>query len=255
MNSFFGIKKFKKAIWRFIPNRFHLKLKLIYMLVTGNYDKEMVLVSKLLKGKRRFIDIGANQGIYSLYFASTFKEVNAFEPVKEITKFLKYSNKVNIQRHHEALSNSVGEQIIEIPKFKSESLISLSSLSYSGELPTVKRTVNILSLDYFGFKDVDLIKIDVEGHEDFVVEGALETIKRCKPFLIIEIELRHRAKDIDFLVERLKNLNYKCFFCRNKKKLIPYENFKADVDQNIELFGKDIQSKCQYINNFIFIPH
>ena len=83
----------------------------------------------------------------------------------------------------------------------------------------------------------------------------METIKRCKPFLIIEIELRHRAKDIDFLVERLKNLNYKCFFCRNKKKLIPYENFKADVDQNIELFGKDIQSKCQYINNFIFIPH
>ena len=42
MNSFFGIKKFKKAIWHFIPNRFHLKLKLIYMLVTGNYDKEMV---------------------------------------------------------------------------------------------------------------------------------------------------------------------------------------------------------------------
>ena len=121
-------------------------------------------------------------------------------------------------------------------------------------MPTIKRNINTLNLDHFCYEDVDLIKIDVEGHEDFVINGALETIKRCKPFLIIEIELRHRKKHIDYLVKLLKNLNYKCFYCRNQKKLIPYKHFKPDVDQNIEVFGKVIQSKCQYINNFIFIP-
>ena len=85
MNSFFWNKNIKKKFWLLIPLRFHLKLKLIYMLLTGNFDREMILVSKLLIKKRRFIDIGANQGIYSLYFSSVFKLINAFEPVKEVT--------------------------------------------------------------------------------------------------------------------------------------------------------------------------
>tara|TARA_B100000212_G_C27371645_1_gene532849 strand:+ start:1100 stop:1861 length:762 start_codon:yes stop_codon:yes gene_type:complete len=248
------LKKIKEKFWRLIPFRFHLKLKLIYMLLTGNYDKEMVLVSKLLTKKRRFIDIGANQGIYSLYFSSVFKLINTFEPVKEVTSLLQFTNKKNIQIHHVALTDSIGERIIEIPKKMNELLISRSSLSYCGAMPTIKRNINTLNLDHFCYEDVDLIKIDVEGHEDFVINGALETIKRCKPFLIIEIELRHRKKHIDYLVKLLENLHYKCFYCRNQKKLIPYKYFKPDVDQNIELFGKEIQSKCQYINNFIFIP-
>ena len=62
----------KKLIWRFIPKRFHLLLKMQYMLLTGNFDKEMVLIDSILMNKRRFIGIGANQGIYSLYFSKYF---------------------------------------------------------------------------------------------------------------------------------------------------------------------------------------
>ncbi len=42
------------------------------------------------------------------------------------------------------------------------------------------------TLDSFELKDVDFIKIDTEGYELYVVKGAEETIKRCKPTMIVE---------------------------------------------------------------------
>ena len=41
-------------------------------------------------------------------------------------------------------------------------------------------------LDSFKFSDVDFIKIDCEGYEHRVVRGAVETIKRCTPVIIVE---------------------------------------------------------------------
>ncbi len=42
------------------------------------------------------------------------------------------------------------------------------------------------TLDSFGFEGVDFIKIDCEGYELFVIRGAEETIKRCKPIMVVE---------------------------------------------------------------------
>jgi len=50
------------------------------------------------------------------------------------------------------------------------------------------QTAEMRTLDSFGFEDVDIIKIDVEGSELFVIEGAVETIKKYQP--IVQVELR-----------------------------------------------------------------
>jgi FkbM family methyltransferase len=42
------------------------------------------------------------------------------------------------------------------------------------------------TIDSFEFQDITLMKIDVELHEPFVLEGAQETLQRCKPTLMIE---------------------------------------------------------------------
>ena len=44
----------------------------------------------------------------------------------------------------------------------------------------------IRTLDEFEFDDVDFIKIDTEGYETFVIKGAMETLMRCKPVIVVE---------------------------------------------------------------------
>jgi hypothetical protein len=49
-----------------------------------------------------------------------------------------------------------------------------------------KITVDTRALDSFRFEQVDYIKIDVEGHEMAVLEGARDTLGRCRPWLVVE---------------------------------------------------------------------
>ena len=60
---------------------------------------------------------------------------------------------------------------------------------------------------------------------------AIKTITRCKPILLIEIELRHRNYPISDLVDKVLALDYKCFFYK-KQKLVPFDLFNIETDQN-----------------------
>jgi hypothetical protein len=66
--------------------------------------------------------------------------------------------------------------------------------------------IKVTSIDNFA-KDMDigLIKLDIEGAESEVIEGALETIKKHKPLLIISIY--HTPKDFFEIKPILENLN------------------------------------------------
>ena len=55
MLKLINVEKFKKLFWILVPKKFHLILKMKYMLLTGNYDKEMILIQSTLRKRRRFI--------------------------------------------------------------------------------------------------------------------------------------------------------------------------------------------------------
>ena len=57
-------------------------------------------------------------------------------------------------------------------------------------------TIPQLTIDSFNLTDVDLIQLDVEGHEGYAVQGAIETIKRCKPLIILETKSRNASHSI-----------------------------------------------------------
>ena len=63
----------KKYIEKLLPIRYQLPLRYFYSQKTKKLDAEMVYVSNLLKEKRRFLDVGANIGIYSFHFKNCFK--------------------------------------------------------------------------------------------------------------------------------------------------------------------------------------
>ena len=63
------------------------------------------------------------------------------------------------------------------------------------------------TLDKYNFKNISIIKIDVEGHEINVLNGALNTILKNKPKILIEVWNRPKKKK-EFL-EFMKKINYK----------------------------------------------
>ena len=240
----------KKYIEKFLPVRYQLPLRYFYSQRTNKLDYEMVYVSNLLKEKRRFLDIGANIGMYSFHFKNSFQHIDAFEPLKEISYRLEYFQNESLKVHNCALSNKKGEFKIYIPYLLGKAVASLASLEKrNGDYKV--RIVKVDKIDNYDFEDVDLIKIDVEGHEEYVIEGSLNVIQKNMPILIVEIEQRHIKKPIDEVFQSILKLNYKGFFLQYGN-LTSLNQFNYHSHQ--KLYLNNVSSK-EYINNFIFLPN
>lgn len=232
-----------------LPERVWLPLKYRYYRLRGKLDKEMLEVDTFLYVRRRFVDIGANTGYYSYHFSKTFQHVDAFEPVFEASKMLRVLQNPNLNIHNIALSNHNGTQKFYIPLKDGRTEPGLASLEpRDGDCEV--RNVPIKMLDDFGFEDVDLIKIDVEGHELKVLQGAVETIKKCKPVMIIEVEQRHIDFPIQDVFNFITDIGYKGLFLQNSAWL-SIDKFSNEIHQAPYL--KNVYDS-RYINNFVFIP-
>ena len=240
--------KLKKIMLRILPEKFHLFVIVWYLRLLGKLDPEMIFVNCLLTGKRRFLDIGANIGIYSYYFSKTFRHVEAFEPLSEITHRLDQVSSESLSIHNLALSDKDDQMNIYIPLVDGEPVATLASLEKrDGEY--LERNVPVKKIDSFNFCDVDLIKIDVEGHEKSVLLGAQETIRQCRPIMIVEIEQRHIAININEVFNVILDLEYEGFYLNNGR-LMPISFFSYEAHQAPYL--ENVRNK-NYINNFIFV--
>ena len=146
------------------------------------------------------IDIGAQYGDYAILCSKIYKaKVYTFEPLpqnfKEILKNIRLNGlkKDSIKAFNVALGNANKIAII----------------SYSGEMANninkgKKIKTTFRTLDSYNLK-ADLLRIDVEGFEIEVLEGAIKTIKKYHPRIIIETHSRALEKQTK---EFLSRLNY-----------------------------------------------
>ena len=148
-----------------------------------------------IKGKD-IIDVGGFIGDSCLILAPlTNKKVYAFESVTEnyelLLKTLQLNNIKNVIAEKIALGENDRETVINVAGSCS-SLVTPSS-------PTVEyqEYVQMTTLDHYLEKkqniDVGLIKVDIEGTEQAFIKGAIETIRRFKPVLLLSIY--HNADD------------------------------------------------------------
>lgn len=238
----------KTKIKNLIPAKWYLMFYFNWLKKTNRLDKEMLFIRKLLRSERKFIDIGANIGIYSYYFSKYFNKIEAFEPLPSVTEPLRLSLRSNVAIHNIALSNDFGKLQLYVPLHNNIEVPGLASLEVRKK-PFHMYTVDVMKLDDFGFSDVDLIKIDVEGHEYQVIEGAYHTIKKYRPVIIVEVEQRHLKIDMSTVFNLLLSYGYSGFFLKNKR-LIEITKFSYEAHQKPFLNNR---KKNFYINNFIFI--
>lgn len=150
------------------------------------------------------IDCGGNIGSYSIYFSKFIncKKIYSFEPHPEIFDYLKDNIKLNncenINIYNFGLSNQNQKinLISHIPGNKgafwfwylNESHETPSEVGYKDHENIENSNIIIDSrqLDYFNFENINFIKIDVEGMEIEVLNGAKKLINNYKPLLYIE---------------------------------------------------------------------
>jgi len=239
----------KRLIYQYVPLRFKLLFKVIWYALTKNLEPEMRLAVRLTNKHRRFIDVGANSGIYSFIYTSAFQKIESFEPLQEVIAPLEAMKLTNVSIHKLALSSRDGTRTIFVPTIQNTEIPSLASFNRP-ETECHDYVVCARTLDSFDFKDVDLIKIDVEGHELEVLEGAIQTITNSMPILLVEIEQRHSPTPIRNTFEYLLNLGYSGYFLY-KGVLEPLKTF--DYIRHQQSWVHRPTNK-NYINNFIFIP-
>lgn len=138
--------------------------------------------------KGTVIDIGANIGYFTLLAATLTDDVVAIEPearnVAELEVNVKLNGCNNVSIIHAAASNKSGVAELNVSQTESgeHSLIKPPSRKYQQT-----QQVKLITIDELKLDNVGLIKVDTEGHEYEVLEGASETIKKCSPVLVIEI--------------------------------------------------------------------
>jgi FkbM family methyltransferase len=180
--------------------------------------------------------------------------VEVFEPNPICFRVLETwaAGKPGVRLHSVALSNQSGSANLHIPIDGSGVEHDASaSIEQTGFTTARDQLVSLQTLDSYQFDNVTLIKIDVEGHEYSVIEGAVGTIASSRPALLIEIEQRHSARPIDEIFQKIIGLGYQGFFLENGK-LRTLEKFDPLRHQSMENFGS---GKDSYINNFLFLHH
>ncbi len=138
--------------------------------------RTMQAAMKVCQQRRRAIDVGAHIGIWSAFLATQFATVEAFEPVAENFSCLtKNVTADNVGAHQIALGDHYGSVKMERHGGNSGCWHAIEGSS-----------IELRVLDSWFFKDVDLIKIDVEGLEGRVLLGAEVTLHASKPVVVLE---------------------------------------------------------------------
>lgn len=213
---------------------------------TGYHEfREFLFLHRFLRPDMVFIDVGANQGEYSLFAAKrlTKGRVVAFEPLPSIrSRFeenIRLNKFSNIKIIAAGLSDKKGTLEIHEVEDEHEGLATF----FLGDRKSKKSfEVPLVKLDEIAdgteFSRIDFIKIDIEGGELNALRGAQNTIRRFKPAIMLEINEEtylaagYRTQDI---LDILGSSGYQPFEIRKVGRLAPVRNLPP--------FG-----------NFVFLP-
>ena len=164
----------------------------------GHYHEryEAELVAQLLANDDVFWDIGANVGYFTLVAATALAgrgQIVAFEPGKNayarLTENISLNPYNNIKTYPLAVSDREGEAVLHVSGDIADSSASLFAVAGDQAGQEVCRTI---ALDQFlaaeGLRAPTLIKLDAEGAELAVLQGAQGLIAQAAPMFLMEME-------------------------------------------------------------------
>jgi FkbM family methyltransferase len=172
----------------FMPSSLYYGRRITDEVEWGEY--ELGVLDEIMVPGGTAIDVGANQGFFAFAFSKIADSVEAFEPNPDYAAFAGRMLGERARVHQIALSSEIGQAEFVVPLSDDGVVLHLGgSLSpaapHTGKVMRFK--VAVRTLDSYAFRDVRIIKVDVEGSEMAVLQGARETIARDRPPLIVEL--------------------------------------------------------------------
>jgi len=215
-------------------------------------EHEIGVIGRFCDRAKLSIDVGAADGLYLHVLKKRSARCIAFEP-----------NPMSFQRLEKcfpgtqleacALSSADGDAELRVPvvgavPYRGFGTIEADNVLSGFDGGRQVFRVAVKTLDGYDFEPVGLIKIDVEGHEWDVIQGAVRTIDRFRPNLMIEIEERHKKGNFARIVEFFEMRGYGVFFLQDRR-LRDRRAFDFAVHQN----PAGVIRPGVYYNNFFFL--
>jgi FkbM family methyltransferase len=215
------------------------------------------IIASVNKGQT-VLDIGAHKAGYLYFFVKQVGvegKIFAFEPQTNLYQYIKKIKELfrwdNVTIEHLAISDSNGSTKLFIPKNNDTKSSSPGATIVEHKWSSDYSTTEIVSTEtldsYCNRLNITptFLKIDVEGNELRIFAGGIETIKKCKPKILVEIEARHVGQEkVLATFKFLEQLGYKGHMLYGLNH-IPLAEFSFEKFQNMN-------DMSHYCNNFIF---
>ncbi|MFD1552694.1 hypothetical protein DNU06_08985 [Putridiphycobacter roseus] len=204
-------------------------MKQVYLM--GIYEKNTFRqLSKYVKTTDTFVDVGANIGTYTLGLSSLIKKgrIISFEPNPRALVYLEENIKMNqienITVNAVGLSNKDETLTLYTPHLTGASIHKFKDSDQ-------QETISLTTLDSYckknNINNIDILKIDIEGHEFKCLQGAVNIIKKSKNMiLIVEIDDNCLKANIskEDLFEFIQNMGFNAYL----PKAFPFGLKKID---------------------------
>lgn len=135
-------------------------------------------VFPLLKEKRVAVQAGGAMGMWAKRMSQVMGQVYTFEPNPQSAYCCSFNNpEENVHVYNAALGCK--QEFVKVGTPGNEINYGANRVVGPGAVPTIR-------LDDWGFTELDLLMLDIEGYELYALQGAIETIKRCHPVIVLE---------------------------------------------------------------------
>jgi FkbM family methyltransferase len=175
------------------------------------------------------IDIGGNNGNFTVDFAHLVGDngkVHSFEPQRiiyyQLCTNVFLNGLDNVYCHNVALGDKNELIKIEKPDYFFEGSVNFGDVCVNEEADNFE-FVESRRLDDYIFDEIVFIKIDVQGYEPFVIDGAVKTIQEHRPYLFVEFEdhlLTKYGGSEEELINKIESLGY---IVKRFQEGIPYQ--------------------------------
>jgi FkbM family methyltransferase len=245
------------------------RLRYLYRVYRYRYRSERAeirFMSERLRPGDTAVDVGCFKGAYTYWMrraVGASGSVVAFEPQPRQVEYLRGivagMKWRNVTIEGQGVADGPGQLELCVPESGHEaSFVQSSRHTPCAATEPVARALSekflvpVTTLDaYFAGRPQQprFIKIDVEGFESAVIDGARETLSSARPTLLVECETRHRADgNVQTLFDSLTALGYEgSFFLAGERR--PLAEFEPERHQRL---NPDGSLPAGYANNFAF---
>lgn len=214
-------------------------------------EGEVELFRQIVRPGQLIVEVGANIGTHTVFLAQAAGQcgtVLAFEPQRIVYQSLCANMALNNLTNVHCFCTAVGKEPgqIMVPACDPNQPNNFGGLSLGGHAQG--ETTPVVTVDGFNLSRCEFLKIDVEGMELDVLQGAARTIAECKPLIYVEND---RPDKSDALIRYLDGLGYNMYwhkpplFNPNNFALNPVNQFPKIVSINMLCIPKNVEQQVE----------